>query len=803
MGTLLENHVYTEPDLFYSNNLEKVNYAPFQVPWFYRADIELKTLNGSHFQLKTHGISSRADVYLNGMLVADRKEQAGAYTGLTYDVTATVESGKNVLLVRVYPTDYNRDFALGFVDWNPYPPDNGTGVWRDVELKQTGPVSVSLPRVTTKLDGAVEVHVDVMSYGDQSVQGDVVCSITDPSGKELGRPHKQFNLASKGRQRISIPFQIAKPQIWWPAQWGPQSLYSTSCTASTAIGPSESTPPIHFGIRTVTSILSTPKDITFSINEHPFQVIGAGYTSDIFLRFDEEKLRTQFEYMLDMGLNTVRLEGKQEHPRLYEIADELGLMIMTGWECCDKWEGWSFNDEGSGEKWTDADYGIANASMRHEAEMMQHHPSLLTFLVGSDFWPDDRATQIYIDALNAFNWETPVIASASQRGFPALLGNGGMKMEGPYDWVPPNYWHNDRLGAAFGFASELGAGVGTPTLSSLKRFLAPADLEDLWKNPNKGLYHMSTNVSSFYTREIYNDALWKRYGAPTSLADYLQKAQMMDYEATRAQFEAYAARWTGVERPATGLIYWMLNNAWPSLHWNLFDYYLHPAGSYFGTKVGSRKEHVAYDYSSSAIHLINRDLNTSGARSIEVQLLTPNGTTIHSSTISTQTTPNTSKRLTKVPNLDKITSVAFLRLALKIGEKVLSRNVYWLSSKPDVLNWEESTWYHTPLSSAADFTGLDKLSKAQVSVTASSGSKVLLHNTAKVPAVFISLNLVDSTGEDLVPVVWTDNYVTLWPGEKLELDVKYEGGGSGARVEIVGKNVDPQTIRLGDAGYQT
>ncbi|KAF2685107.1 glycoside hydrolase family 2 protein [Lentithecium fluviatile CBS 122367] len=803
MSTLLENKVYTESDLFYSNNFEKVDYAPYQVPWFYRAEIKLKSTAGSHFQLKTHGISSRADLYLNGELIAEKNVQAGAYGGLTYDITSKVKSGKNVLLARAFPTDYNRDFALGFVDWNPYPPDNGTGVWRDVEIKETGPVSMSLPRVTTKLDGDVSVKLDVKSYEDGSVQGEVICTITGPDGKELGKSREEFKLANKSQQKLSLDTKIPNPQPWWPKQWGAQPLYSTTCTASTSFGPSDSTPKIRFGIRTITSTLNTHNDTAFSINNKPFQVLGAGYTSDIFLRFNEQKLRAQFHYMLDMGLNTVRLEGKQEHPRLYEIADELGLMVMTGWECCDKWEGWSYNDEGSGEKWMNVDYGIANVSMRHEAEMMQHHPSLLTFLVGSDFWPDDRAVQIYVDALKAFDWQTPIIASASQRGFPTLLGNGGMKMDGPYDWVPPNYWYADQLGAAFGFGSELGAGVGTPTLSSLKKFLSPADQDDLWEQPKKGLYHMSTNVSSFYTREIYNDALWKRYGAPTSLPDYLLKAQMMDYEATRTQFEAYASRWTGVARPATGLIYWMLNNAWPSLHWNLFDYYLHPAGSYFGTKVGSRIEHVAFDYITSSVYLINRSLSASGARTIDIEVLAPNGTVLQKSSTKTDTMPNSSKKLDKVPGVDKIKDIAFLKLVLREGKgatgegKVLSRNVYWLSAKKDVLNWDASTWYYTPVSSYADYSGLSKLEKAKVDVKAT-GSTVVLENTSKVPAVFISLSLVDGAGEDIVPVMWEDNYVTLWPGEKLELSVQYATGGyGGAKVQVTGKNVDAQTVSLG------
>jgi exo-1,4-beta-D-glucosaminidase len=189
--------------------------------------------------------------------------------------------------------------------------------------------------------------------------------------------------------------------------------------------------------------------------------------------------------------------------------------------------------------------------MLHEAAMMQTHPSVLAFLVGSDYWPDDRAAQIYVDALHSLDWPNPIIASASERGYPKILGLSGMTMLGPYDWVPPNYWYGDQVGAAFGFGSELGAGVGTPEIRSLKKFLSAEDLADLWTKPDKGLFHMSSNVSQFYDRSIYNEALYTRYGPPTSLDDYLLKAQIMDYEATRAQFEGFSAL-QSADHPATG-----------------------------------------------------------------------------------------------------------------------------------------------------------------------------------------------------------------------------------------------------------
>lgn len=64
---------------------------------------------------------------------------------------------------------------------------------------------------------------------------------------------------------------------------------------------------------------------------------------------------------------------------------------------------------------------------------------MLGFLLGSDYWPNDYATKIFMNALKEMDWHNPVIASASKRGYPKALGPSGMKMNGPYDWVPPNY----------------------------------------------------------------------------------------------------------------------------------------------------------------------------------------------------------------------------------------------------------------------------------------------------------------------------------------------------------------------------
>ncbi|KAJ6022392.1 uncharacterized protein N7446_012745 [Penicillium canescens] len=797
MAGLLENGVYNETEMFYSDNMESMSDTSFESPWIYREVFKMSPSEGQYFTLKTHGITSKADIYLNGILIATSDQQQGSYGGLQYDLTDHIQEGDNCILIRAFPTNYLRDFAMGFVDWNPYPADNGTGVWRNVELSQTGSVSMSPFRILTDFTKPpteivnVTFRTELFNHESEAHRVMVNGTVTLRDGSAAAQICDTFDLKPNERKTVSIKASIRNPDIWWPARWGGQPLYTIQ--ADTIIqGPrelvSDRSSSQRFGIRHVSSKLNGFNDTEFTVNGEPFQVIGAGYGPDIFMRFDEDRVEKIFTYLLDMGMNTVRLEGKQEHPELYELADRMGVMVLAGWECCDKWEGWEYNEDADGIKWEDPDYLIARASMLHEAEMMQAHPSMLGFLVGSDYWPDDQATEVYLDALQDMDWSNPVIASASMRGYPEALGPSGMKMNGPYDWVPPNYWYGDQEGAAFGFGSELGAGVGTPEMRSLKKFMSDDDLETLWTQPDADLYHMSRYDSHFYDRSIYNKALYSRYGKPVSVDDYVLKSQMADYEATRAQYEAYSTR-KNATRPATGLIYWMLNSAWPNLHWQLFDYYLSPMAAYFGTKVGARMEHVAYDYESRNIWLINHSVENEGQRQVLIDVIDTHGNKLSGTKVNITTTPHSAKPVSSVDAINTIQDVAFLRLILcdPKSDLVISRNVYWVSQTTDVLDWSKSNFFTTPVTTFANYTKLQSLPTANIKVllrpqrsTSSTygltQAEVQLENESGVPAFFIRLNAIHaSENAEVAPVYWSDNYITLWPKEKLRVTVAFQG----------------------------
>ena len=430
---LLGAGVYDENKLFYSDNLQKtVDYSAFSVPWLFRDEFVLDSKTGQHFFLRTNGVTSKADIYVNGAKIVSNKIQAGAYGGHQYDISSSIVAGQNCILVTAYPTNYNRDFAMGFVDWNPYPPDNGTGPWRPVEIAQTGPVVMSAPRVLTDFNDPEDdpvtatIKFDLQNIESDPLEATVSLDIAPPDGSRTMSLEKTVKLRPGEQKTISLDVEINNPQIWWPAQWGEQPLYKVTAEVTVDDEVSDIASVASFGIRKVTQTLNKHNDTQFMVNNRKFLVLGAGYSSDLFYRFDDVRVKNIFQNTLDMGLNTIRLEGKQEQPEMYDLADRLGLMILAGWECCDKWEAWPYAAT-LGIKWSDADYQTANVSMLHEAAMMQSHPSMLGFLIGSDNAPDDRATGIYLDALKRMDWPNPILAAANSYSYSKRICPSGMK----------------------------------------------------------------------------------------------------------------------------------------------------------------------------------------------------------------------------------------------------------------------------------------------------------------------------------------------------------------------------------------
>ena len=612
MAGLMENGK-TE-DVFYGDNLRAVEEPDasgtmFVIPWWYRSEFTVaEGAQGLRTALRINGMIPSADVWINGHLLADRSIVAGAYPVHEFDVTRWVHPGTNTLALRVHPGDPRTSLSIGWVDWNPTPPDNNMGPWRGVDIVQRGPVEIGSPQVTSSLP-LPDLSVAALTVIVQARNIDVLAHDATVTGVVAGVSlHRTIHLAPGDTQTVSFSsksdpaLKLKHPRIWWPVDMGAHPLYRLQMSAAVDGTISDQTSAT-FGIRSVSSHLTPQGSIQFVINGKPVLIRGAGWAPDMFLRDDPKRMEAEFSYVVNLGLNTIRSEGKLEDARFYELADREGVLILAGWECCDKWESWA---KTGGEPWDAADEKVAAASMASEARLLRNHPSLIGFLIGSDNAPPPAISKLYVDTLRDENWPLPVIAAAVPQAT-LETGPSGMKMDGPYSWVPPSYWYADKLGGAFGFDSEVSAGASIPPLEDLARMLAPQELEALWKYPKARQYHASAAWSIFATIEPFDTALAKRYGPPKSLADYVEKAQLENYDNVRAQFEAFNAHMDAAN-PSTGVIYWMLNNAWPSLHWHLYDYFLNPAGAYFGAKMANEPVHIQYSYDTRAIMVVNHTL---------------------------------------------------------------------------------------------------------------------------------------------------------------------------------------------------
>jgi exo-1,4-beta-D-glucosaminidase len=557
-----------------------------------------------------------------------------------------------------------------------------------------------------------------------------------------------------------------------------------------------------FGIRSVSASLTKQGYQQFFVNGKPLLIRGGGWAPDMFLRDDPARMEAEFDYVLNLGLNTIRSEGKLENQQFYDLADRNGILVLAGWECCDKWESAA---KTGGSPWTDADKKVAQESMASEARLLRNHPSVIGFLIGSDNAPPPPIAKMYVDALHDADWSLPIVSAAADQGT-AEAGPSGMKMAGPYDWIPPSYWYADKLGGAFGFDSEVSAGADIPRLEDVTRTLSPQEQEALWKDPDARQYHASADWSTFAVLTPFDQALAHRYGAPTSLADYVAKAQLDNYDNVRAQFEAFNAHMDAA-RPATGVIYWMLNNAWPSLHWHLFDYYMNPAGAYFGAKKANELLHIQYAYDSNGIVLVNHALDDARNLQASIRVRNLDGSVRYEKHLQNiDVAGNHAQQLMALPAVSGLSPVYFIELDLAAADdKPVSRNVYWLSTKADVLDWAKSNWYLTPLTQYADFTALHALAQASSEVHASTrheGKDDVTTVTLSVPASSKTVALFQhvsikqgARGNLALPIRWNDNDVTLWPGESMMLTARYASQGTAAPVvEVSGWNVPVQHV---------
>lgn len=815
MSILVENKLYQ--NIFVGKNLRKIpgtsykigtNFSnqeipddsPFSNSWWYRTEFKIPVdFKNKTVILTFKGINYRANVWLNGKKICNSDEVVGAFREFSFDVSKDVKTGGlNALAIEVFPPRA-KDLSITFVDWNPAPPDKNMGLWKDVlissnngiEMKNTTVESALKEDKDGKIYAELRVGTTLRNYTKEFLNGILKGTISkdgvkftfsiraniDPNQK------KDFYLSDNNLIRIN------DPKLWWPYSMGEPTMYELNLEYYINENIRSSSEVIKFGISQITSERTGNNDILLKINNKPLLIKGAGWSPDMLLRVDENKRDIEFLYVKDMGLNTIRLEGKLEDEKFFERADEEGILIIVGWCCCDAWEKWNL--------WDTENYEVAKHSLTDQLYRLRRHPSIVLWMNGSDYIPPEKVERLYLEIESNVRWNKPVVSTAKNL-ISKITGFSGVKMNGPYDYVPPVYWYVARhIGGALGFNTETGSGPSIPTIEDLKSFI-PED--KLW--PINSFWNYHAGGGPFKTIQLFQSSLEKRYGTPKDLEDFFWKSQAMNYESQRAMFEAY----TRERYNSTGVVQWMLNNAWPSIIWHLYSYNLIQSGSYFGTKKALKLIHVQYSYDDSSIVIINNTYNEKRNLKVCAMIFNTSSKKIWNYKTEVNCYQDSTLKIFYIPKIDFETYFLYLELIDENGVRV-DDNFYWLSSRLETLDYDKTTFYHTPQISYASFKDLERLEKIRLeafhSTSFSNGEcviKLIIKNPTEVIAFMIRIRVKDGySGKDLVPVIYQDNYLSLLPKDNREITLilpKNILNGNDREITIDGYNVIESTSNL-------
>lgn len=769
--------------------------SPYRVPWWYRTEFQIPTADqGKQVWLDFEGINYRANIWLNGRQIADSQKVAGAYRVFEFNITEGVKArATNVLAVEVFPPQPD-DLAINWVNVNPGPPDKNMGLWHDVYITTSGPVALRHPQVVSHLDlpsletAHLTVTAELSNTSRRSAQGVLKGQIED---LQFAQP---FALGPRESRVVTFTperlprLNLSHPRIWWPWQMGEQNLYDLQLTCELE-GQVSDRQVVPFGIREVSSELTDQGYRLFRINGQKLLIRGAGWWSDLLLRPSAARQEAEIRYVKDMHLNAIRMDGKLEDENFLNLCDRAGILLLPGWCCCDHWEKWK--------DWKEEDYTVGPESLRDQIRRFRNHPCLLAWLNADDKPPSPDVEGRYVKVLKEENWPNPYLSSATESAT-SLTGPTGVKMRGPYGYIPPSYWLMDKhRGGAFGFNTETSPGPTIPPVQSLRKFL-PED--HLW--PLDDYWNLHIAGEPYLNLSLFTRAMDARYGQAKGLKDFVMKGQVIAYEGERAMYEAYARN----KYTSTGILRQMLNNAWPSVMFHLYDYYLYPGGGYFGTKKACEPLHIQYSYDDRSIVVVNSTYRGFQNLKVKAEVYNLDLTQQFSRETTVDVPADSSNRVMTVPELASLSTAYFVRLRLEdAAGHLTSSNFYWLSTKPDVVEWgNEHFYWYTPTLSFADLSSLQELPPVSLRVESRKEQErdedhttVTIENPSNHLAFFVHLGIKKGPqGEEVAPILWEDNYFSMMPGEKREVSATYRRQdleGATPVIEMEGWNV-PKTF---------
>ena len=850
LTTLVDRGVY--PDPAYGLNNMTIPESLARQQYWYRTTFEVPASeSGRQLALTFKGINYAAEVWVNGVHVGDIR---GAFIRGRFDVTSLVHAGaRNALAVRILPPPHpgipeEESIIAGpgenggslaidgptFVategwDWIPGVRDRNIGIWQDVELAASGRIVIGDPQVLTRLplprtdEADVSINVPVVSQFHEAHAARIEANFE-------GVDVSQDVSLSPGASIVSFDpahfpqLAVHAPRLWWPNGYGPANLYHLTLSVHDGTAVSD-TRSLRFGMRQFNYEISlfdaagelrrvnldltraalrgervvdvshegikqsplgfaasltaagekspavTPgvhasiaPHLVLYVNGVPIAARGGNWGMDDFMkRIGRDRLEPYFKLHKEANLNIIRnWMGQNTEDVFYDLADEYGMLVLN-----DFWDSTqNFQVEAQ-----DPQLFLRNA--RDVIRRYRNHPCIVVWLGRNEGVPQPIINEGLADLISEND------GTRYYNGSSNLINLAG---SGPYAYRPVAEYYT-RWGQ--GFAVEIGA----PGLSTLESLNASIPERDRWPLSDTIAYHDwhfggNGNVKPFM------DALAARFGAGTSLADFERKSQLMNYEIYRGLFEGfYSGLWTH----NSGRLLWMTQPAWPSNSWEIYSSDYDTPGAFYGVKKANEPIHPMLNLPDFRLAVVNVTQQAGGPMQLLSRILSLDNQLLARRTDTVDAAAND---VTWLPPIDvaKFTAdgqVVLVDLLLSDGKgKVVSRNLYWQGR-------DDASYHH-----------LNDLAVQAVTIHAAGaahgGERVItvtLENHGHQAALNTKLTLLDNKGQRILPAFYSDNYVSLLPGEMREVAIRYatQSGISGAKVAVRGWNVRPAAVNVSGA----
>jgi hypothetical protein len=769
LTTLVNNHVYPEPLYGENNRPETIPDSLCRTSYWYRTEVKIpKEYAGEHIWLNFDGINYSSTVWVNGTQVGATH---GAFLRGRFDISANVKPGKKaVIAVLVAPQPHPGEphehtlragmgqnggitavdgptflSTIGW-DWLPAIRDRDAGVWQKVYLSATGPVLVKDALVTTDLplpridSSDVGVQATVENVTDQPQKGVLKGSIENIAFEQT------VEIAAHSSQKVTFDakstptLHIDHPRLWWPNGYGPQNLYPLHLNF-VQNGAASDAQDVTFGIRKITYSVPDSENLTISVNGARVFIRGGNWGLDEGLkRIPRERLDAEIHMHQIAHLNLIRnWVGQSTGEDFYELCDKYGMLI---------WDEFFQPNPNDGPDPTDLDTYMAN--VRDKILRYRNHPSIAVWCARNEGFPpkeiDDRLRVLMAEL------------EPTRRYQPSSTSGAGVRSHGPYNWRTPREFY--KVTDDF-FKTETGS-ISVPTLESIQGMMPKKDWEkitDDWAEHDfaKGAQHGNE----------YPAIVASRYGKIANLADFVRKAQLMNYEAFRSMYEGRNAQ---LFHPTTALITWMSHPAQPSFVWQLYHYDMEPNASLFAVRSAGEMVHIQFNEADGELQVINNLPDGFDSGTARVTIYNLDGSVAYEHDSPATAPAATAVNLGPVEFPATLSSVHFIKAELRDSTgKVVSTNFYWRAA-PEHQD---------------DLTDLNKLPavtlESRVARKDADGKCVVtvtLKNTSSNITLMTHVQLRQKkSGERVLPVYYDGNYVSLVPNEERAITMEADESG--------------------------